>query len=68
MDDSADAEENAFTRQFDEVCEKVSRVHEGIHSLGDGPSEVTLLRKCASACKVTHLLRAAGVNMNMASL
>jgi len=61
-------EGSAFSKQFGEVCEKVAAVHQRLTEVEDGPAELTLLRSCASVCKVTHLLRAAGIYLPQSDL
>ena len=53
-------EHSAFDDQFQSVVEKVSHLHERVSDLDDGPAEFTLVKNCASICKVMHLLRAVG--------
>ena len=53
-------EHSAFDDQFQSVVEKVIHLQERIGDLEDGPCEFTLVKNCASICKVMHLLRAVG--------
>ena len=53
-------EHSAFDDQFQSAVEKVTQLHERISDLEDGPAEFTLVKNCASICKVMHLLRAVG--------
>ena len=50
----------AATDQFVDVTAKVRGIHEALVLLGDAPTELALLRKCADTCKIAHLVRAAG--------
>ena len=49
--------------QFRETCGKVASTRAAIASVGDAATELILTRMCGDACKITHLLRAHGVNI-----
>ena len=49
--------------QFRAACGKVAATREAISSIGDAATELVLTRMCADVCKVTHLLRAHGVDI-----
>jgi hypothetical protein len=56
------------TLQFRDLTRKVRELHEQIGEIGDSKVELVLLRSCASACKITHLLRAAAKDINGSAL
>jgi hypothetical protein len=47
------------TRQLREHTRKVRELNEHIGAIGDAKIELVLMRSCASACKIIHLLRTA---------
>ena len=49
--------------QFRAACSRVASTREAISSIGDTATELVLTRMCADVCKVTHLLRAHGVDI-----
>ena len=53
----------ASSAHFRAVVDKVAEVHAALELLEDAPTELVLLRRCADVCKVTHLLRAAGLRV-----
>ena len=53
--------------QFQAACGQVAATREAIASLGDAATELVLTRSCADVCKVTHLLRAHGVDISDAA-
>ena len=55
-------------RQFREATENVRSIHRELHGLRDPGTELVLLRNCADACKVMHLLRARGPSIDPLSL
>ena len=50
----------AFNSQFEGCTRSVAALHEAVGLIGDPAVELVLTRRCADACKVTHLLRAGG--------
>jgi hypothetical protein len=56
------------TLQFRDLTRKVRELHEQIGEIGDSKVELVLLRSCASACKITHLLRAAAKDIDGSAL
>ena len=61
-------ETHAPATQFRRATEAVSELHEALAQVEDTASELILLRKCADACKVVHLLRASGPSIDPAAL
>ena len=57
-----------FNEQFAEVTVKAAELQTRLHELEDSPSEFTLLKNCASVCKVVHLMRAAGPYISKSTL
>ena len=53
--------------QLDEANGTVSELHHALHELRDPGVELVLLRNCADACKVVHLLRAKGSDIARSS-
>jgi len=66
--DARDEAPTAMTEQFRQACRKVAAVHERFPDLEDAPAEFTLLRSCAGVCKVTHLLRSVGPDIDAEAL
>jgi hypothetical protein len=54
------------TLQFLDLTRKVRELHE--QQIGDWKVEFVVLRSCASACKITHLLRAAAKDIDGSAL
>ena len=54
--------------QFSAASSKVAATREAIASIGDSASELVLTQMCADVCKVTHLLRAHGLELCQAEL
>ena len=52
---------SVFAEQFGAVASKAVEVRQRLQDLDDAAAELTLLRKSTSVCRVTHLLRAAGI-------
>ena len=59
---------NTPSAQFRRATDAVSELHEALAQVEDTASELILLRKCADACKVVHLLRASGPSIDQAAL
>ena len=53
----------ATSKQFADATREVERVHDAIAQLDDVAAELVLTRACESVCKVVHLLRAAGAEV-----
>ena len=67
IDDSR-GESKVFDDQFGAVAAKAVELQERLGDLDDSPSEFTLLKNCPSACKVVHLMRAAGPYLSTETL
>ena len=61
-------DDRSTTSQFNAAAIKISSLHTSISCLGDTACELVLLRKCADVCKVVHLLRAVGPDIQREAL
>ena len=66
--DVARGETSPFDTQFSAVATKAGELQNRLKELQDSPSEFTLLKNCASVCKVVHLMRAAGPYISLGTL
>ena len=57
-----------ITLQFEEVIEAVEALHANLAQVEDVATEIVLVRACADVCKVTHLLRAGGLGVEIRAL
>ena len=54
--------------QFEDIADEVASIHSNFAQVEDVATEMVLTRACANVCKVVHLLRAAGEDVNMEAL
>ena len=59
---------DSASRQFHELSRKVEELHNSILQVNDAGTELVLLRRCADSCKISHLLRAAGLHVDSEAL
>ena len=59
---------NSASQQFRELSRQVGELHDSILQVRDTATELILLRRCADVCKVSHLLRANGTNIEADAL
>ena len=55
-------------RQFRTITTKIGHLHDALATTDDTATELILLRQCADVCKIVHLLRAAGPQIEIGSL
>ena len=52
---------NGFTEQFKSAVEDAKKARSSVFLIHHAPCEVAVIQSCLGACKITHLLRAAGL-------
>ena len=61
-------DQHGFTDQFKSAVEDAKKARNSVPVIDHAPSEVAVIQSCLGACKITHLLRAAGLFIDSSAL